>query len=232
MAREQILIPGAAAKIARWRSEKSPRRDLSSGNSCAGFTLIELLVVIATILVLAALLVPALHQALASTRRAQCISNLRQFGFATRMYWDANDDACFRYRGMSTNNGDIFWFGWLERGFEGQRAFDATQGALYPYLRGRGVEICPSLNYSLAKFKLDRRQHRLGARLLGVRLRASARALPTADRRRLDPDLPLYAYREATLALIVRTIDEGAQLEINTHPGSAARVHSLAHSEI
>jgi prepilin-type processing-associated H-X9-DG protein len=138
MAREQITL----------------EEDLSSGNSCAGFTLIELFVVIATILVLAALLVPALRQALASARRAQCINNLRQFGFATRMYWDANDDACFRYRGLSTNNGDIFWFGWLERGLEGQRAFDATQGALYPYLHGRGVEVCPSLNYSLAKFKL------------------------------------------------------------------------------
>jgi prepilin-type processing-associated H-X9-DG protein len=37
---------------------------------------------------------------------------------------------------------------------EGQRAFDVTQGALYPYLQGRGVEICPSLNYLMAQFKL------------------------------------------------------------------------------
>jgi prepilin-type processing-associated H-X9-DG protein len=70
------------------------------------------------------------------------------------MYWDDNDDQCFRYRGGFTNNGVIYWFGWLEQGAEGQRAFDAAQGALYPYLQGRGVEICPSLNYSLGQFKL------------------------------------------------------------------------------
>src|SRR4030095_9662325 len=52
------------------------------------------------------------------------------------------------------NGGRLCGFGWIGQGSGGQRAFDATQGALYPYLRGRGVEICPSLNYSLAKFKL------------------------------------------------------------------------------
>ncbi len=89
--------------------------------------------------------------------RAKCTSNLRQRGLAARMYWDDNEDQCFRYRGPFTNNGDLYWFGWLERGAEGQRAFDATQGALYAYLQGRGVEICPSLNYSLARFKLKAR---------------------------------------------------------------------------
>jgi prepilin-type processing-associated H-X9-DG protein len=48
----------------------------------------------------------------------------------------------------------LYWFGWIGPGPEGQRPFDASAGALYPYLRGRGVEICPSLNYALAQFKL------------------------------------------------------------------------------
>lgn len=122
--------------------------------SCSAFTLMELLVILAMISVLAALLLPALNQAGSSARRVQCVSNLHQLGLATRMYWDDNDDACFRYRGPSSKNGDLYWFGWLERGPEGQRAFDATVGPLYPYLQGRGVEMCPSLNHSLAQFKL------------------------------------------------------------------------------
>jgi prepilin-type processing-associated H-X9-DG protein len=42
----------------------------------------------------------------------------------------------------------------LERGAEGQRKFDRSQGALGPYLKGKGVEICPALDYSFSKFKL------------------------------------------------------------------------------
>ncbi len=118
------------------------------------FTLIELLVVIAIIAILAALLLPSLAHSKKSAQRIKCVGNLHQFGMAAQMYWDDNAGNAFRYRGALTNGGDIFWFGWMERGAEGSREFDPTQGALFPYLQGRGVEICPSLNYAAANFKL------------------------------------------------------------------------------
>ena len=55
---------------------------------------------------------------------------------------------------MATNGGDFYWFGWLARGGEGRRAFDPAAGVLFPYLGGKGVELCPALNYALRQFKL------------------------------------------------------------------------------
>ena len=120
----------------------------------AAFTLVELLALVAIIALLGALFLPALTKGNASAQRIKCFSNLRQLGIAAQMYWDDNGGNSFRYRVAATNGGDVYWFGWLARGSEGARAFDPTTGALFPYLRGRGVEICPALNYALQQFKL------------------------------------------------------------------------------
>lgn len=121
------------------------------------FTLVELLVVIAVVGILGALLLPALSQGKAAARRIQCVDNLRQLGLAARMYWEDNDDFTFRYQTGMTNGGRLYWFGWLKPGAEGQRDFDPSMGALYPYLLNSGVEICPSLDYSHASYKLKAR---------------------------------------------------------------------------
>ena len=120
----------------------------------AAFTLVELLVVLAVTALLAALLLPVLGSGKGAAQRLQCVSNLHQLGLAAQMYWDDHDGRAFAFRGGATNGGDLYWFGWLQRGREGQRAFDPAPGALAPYLQGRGVELCPSFNYSFRQFKL------------------------------------------------------------------------------
>ena len=59
-----------------------------------GFTLVELLVVIAIIGVLASLLTPAISQAKARARSAECLNNLRQVGVATLLYAQEHQERC------------------------------------------------------------------------------------------------------------------------------------------
>jgi prepilin-type N-terminal cleavage/methylation domain-containing protein/prepilin-type processing-associated H-X9-DG protein len=134
-------------------SDNAGHRPPCAGPWAGGFTLVELLVVTVVIAILAGLLLPVLARAKATAQAARCFSNLRQLGLAAQMYWDEYGGESFRYLRGATNNGQLYWFGWLQTGAEGQRDFDPRCGALYPYLQGRGVELCPALRYGLGAFK-------------------------------------------------------------------------------
>jgi prepilin-type N-terminal cleavage/methylation domain-containing protein len=88
--------------------------------SSFGFTLVELLVCIAIILMLVALLMPALQHIRETAKNTKCISNLRQIGMVTYLY--AAD-----YDGFAPYNNDMvmnqYWFTTWSR--------DPADGKLY-----------------------------------------------------------------------------------------------------
>lgn len=117
------------------------------------FSLTELLVVIAIVGLLISMLLPVLARGRAQGSRVKCISNLRQLGIAARLYWEDHEGQSFRYHRGQADGGELYWFGWIAPGAEGHRKFDATRGALFPYLGAAEPGLCPSLNAFLPDFK-------------------------------------------------------------------------------
>ncbi len=115
------------------------------GTHTAAFTLIELLVVIAVIAILAALLFPVFAKAREKARQAACASNLRQIGIAFTQYTQDNDEQMPGLTDGRTGANAVG--GWMFFSVFGDNAiapvFDPSKGSLYPYVKNKGIFVCP-----------------------------------------------------------------------------------------
>ena len=70
----------------------------------SAFTLIELLVVIAIISILAAILFPVFAQAKLAAKKTVSISNVKQMGLASALYWGDSDDVCYPFEYVNADS--------------------------------------------------------------------------------------------------------------------------------
>jgi prepilin-type N-terminal cleavage/methylation domain-containing protein len=139
-AHQQRHVPEAKSSI-RWRLR------------CA-FTIIELLIVVAIMLVLAALLLPALNGAKERGKAVASLNNLRQLGAALPMYADDHDDALPPNMGKDglheamANGQYVNWASGImswELDSDNTNATLLTLGGIGPYVGGVAkVFKCPS----------------------------------------------------------------------------------------
>jgi prepilin-type N-terminal cleavage/methylation domain-containing protein/prepilin-type processing-associated H-X9-DG protein len=103
-----------------------------------GFTLIELLVVIAIIAILAAILFPVFAQARAKARQAGCLSNLKQLGMASAMYFQDYDETLYpRY--VPLGGGYQAWWSTLIDPYTKAGMQNQGQRGAAP----KGILVCP-----------------------------------------------------------------------------------------
>jgi len=122
------------------------------------FTLIEMLVVVAIIMVLAALLFPALGRVRESGRATTCVSNLRQLQLAALNYANGgnvpNAVSVLVTDEQGVQSESKGWVAWQNGLVAATRIYTQTggvgiacitNGTLYEYVRTWNVYMCPTL---------------------------------------------------------------------------------------
>ena len=109
-------------------------KTLSAKAKISGFTLIELLVIVFVLVILAALLLPALAP-VKSHRPIQCMSNQKQIVISLLMFKGDNSGK-FPWQLSETNSGS------MERNFDGHPSSQFRQ--LLPYNQNFSTYVCPS----------------------------------------------------------------------------------------
>jgi prepilin-type N-terminal cleavage/methylation domain-containing protein len=104
------------------------------------FTLIELLVVIAIIAILAALLLPALASAKEKSKRARCLSNLRQVAIGAIGYSIDNQDNVMKARDIPGSSP----INYVQVCLNPPDAASATAAGLIVQTNGSSVWTCPN----------------------------------------------------------------------------------------
>ncbi|MCX6361497.1 MAG: DUF1559 domain-containing protein [Armatimonadetes bacterium] len=123
---------------------------MRQSNRVRAFTLIELLVVIAIIAVLAAILFPVFAQAREKARQAVCGSNLHQVGLASLMYSQDYDEYVVPYRtgAFPASGTRTEWIRYWWTGLAPNSQRVATEGLLFPYMKGIDIVACPTFRPS------------------------------------------------------------------------------------